>query len=74
MSVVARGRTLIYSNCLDETPELTKLDVDFHNIDFELQKGEGIFINIEDERITIGPVSTENSQAILTAKAEGNKI
>ncbi len=34
LSVVARGRTLIYSKCLDEAPELTKPDVNFHNIDF----------------------------------------
>lgn len=43
----------------EEMDELTKPDVNFHNIDFDLQKGAGIFINIEYERITLSPISRD---------------
>ena len=74
LSVIERGRTLIYSKCLDETPEITKSGPGFHTKVLNLQKGEGMLINIEDEMITISPSPIEYLQAKFAAKVEGNKI
>lgn len=42
LSVITRGRTLIYSKCLDKMPELTKPESGWHTKVLNLQKGDSL--------------------------------